>query len=235
MITLNPMEDGITHCNIYTRGATQLGKDLSNLSSFGIKHPKYGNFESLEAFWYWLSTGKEHDELRNLTGSRAKFEGKKLPRRQFPDFQQEFKEGMVLRLEQHPSLLEELKKSTLPFSHYYWFGSDPSNAKVIDVTERHQWQLDVYESYRKRQTTSSEKQQVTVRGTFKHPVARVSEFLLASGYVIIEKSITGKEPVVLGSLTDDETRSILESLDITVIPEESLNICVYEESPSASE
>ena len=53
MYKFNPMQDGITHINIYTQGKTQLGRALSNLFDCEFTVPGYGDFKSLEGFWYY--------------------------------------------------------------------------------------------------------------------------------------------------------------------------------------
>jgi len=140
-----PAEDNQSHINIWTKSASWLGRQLSNLSKLGFLHEDHGWFECLEGYWYWLATGCKHDQFKQMSGFEAKGVGSKMERIEMPDFQARFKEGMRLRLEQHPQLRHALLESTLPFEHYYVYGNDV----VRDLKQRHQWQLDFYDDYRK--------------------------------------------------------------------------------------
>ena len=73
---LDPKEDGVSHINVWSRGTTDLGRDLSNFAHTPFVHPRYGPFQSVEGFWYWLSTGQKEIKLRHLWGYLAKEEGK---------------------------------------------------------------------------------------------------------------------------------------------------------------
>jgi hypothetical protein len=77
-MALNPNNDGIDHINIYSRSGCQLGFFLSHFSKTPFVHPDYGNFESMEGFWYFAKTGFQHNYLRGLYGNEAKAFGKKL-------------------------------------------------------------------------------------------------------------------------------------------------------------
>lgn len=65
--------DGVTHINVYSRGETAVGRWLSNFTRCSLE-TEDGNFESIEGYWYWLTT---HDcELRELHGFLAKKVGR---------------------------------------------------------------------------------------------------------------------------------------------------------------
>ena len=145
-LVFNPLDDGVTHINIYSKGRTELGKALSNFAPIGIKHPAFGNFDCLEGFWYWLSTGKQHDALRTVNGYDAKKLGKTLPRVIYPNFQVEFELGLFLKLRQHPELEIAVNQTTIPFVHYYYFGSI-DNAKIVEPIE-FKWIPDWFERWR---------------------------------------------------------------------------------------
>lgn len=146
--TIDPLDDGVQHVNVWTKGNTLLGRQLSNLAPIPMHHPEYGKFACLEGYWFWLSTGKEHNILRGLTGFEARKTGKELKQVRYDNFQKEFKEGMYWRLAQNPSLSSLLRRlvgyDQLELKHYYVYGNEPGKQKVVDVTERHQWQLDFY-------------------------------------------------------------------------------------------
>ncbi len=46
-------EDGINHINIYSRGKTRLGRELSNFQGCGINMP-YGRFNTIEGLYHYL-------------------------------------------------------------------------------------------------------------------------------------------------------------------------------------
>jgi hypothetical protein len=142
----NPLTDGITHINVYSKGKTKLGRSLTNFARIGFTHPRYGMFESIEGFWYWLKTGMIHDELRVLHGFKANEEGKKIEKIDVCDFEQQIKEAIFYKVEQCPALIEALKESTLPFSHYYYYG-DPNNCKII-ANDNSKWFVDYLELIR---------------------------------------------------------------------------------------
>lgn len=113
--------DGIDCINVYSRGKTPIGRILSNFAHTPFK----GNglqFESVEAWWYWFTTGKKHDNLCSFWGFRAKKEGKQYPRvfEVTPDI---LREVYKLKVACNPQIKEMLKESHLPFTHYYEYGS----------------------------------------------------------------------------------------------------------------
>ena len=57
---INPDNDGIDHINTYSKGKTELGKLLTNFAHTPFVHPKYGEFQSVEGFWYFKKTGYSH-------------------------------------------------------------------------------------------------------------------------------------------------------------------------------
>lgn len=141
----NPLEDNDRHINIWTKSRSPLGRMLSNLANYGFLHEDHGWFNCLEGYWYWLTTGCKHEQFKQMNGFEAKQIGSKMERVEMPDFQERFKEGMRLRLEQNAEIRDALLASALPFEHYYVYGQDV----VRDVKDRHQWQLDFYDAYRK--------------------------------------------------------------------------------------
>lgn len=147
MFTYTPATDGIDHINVYSKGNTKLGRSLTNFSNIPFNHPEYGTFASVEGFWYWLGTGKVHDELRTLHGFEAKEVGRKLPKMEILNFEQEIKKAIFLKVEQCIPLREALKESKLPFTHYYYYGSQ-DNCKIITHDEA-KWFVDYLEVVRR--------------------------------------------------------------------------------------
>lgn len=117
---LDPKDDGVTHINIYSQGKTDLGKALSNFSHHPLCHPEHGLFASVEGYWYWLT--RQDEDLRHLYGFKAKELGRSLPvvKQWHPEqFKQYVCQAIDAKLQKHPSIMAQLKASTLPLEHYY--------------------------------------------------------------------------------------------------------------------
>lgn len=125
-----PSEDGITHINIYSKGATDLGRWLTNFAHVPFTHPTYGEFNSIEALWYYASTGFQHEELRSLSGFKAKEAGKKHAKVEIdPDkFISIIKTGIRAKLIGNPKMLGALIDTTVPLAHYYVYGGKAVHA-----------------------------------------------------------------------------------------------------------
>lgn len=119
---LDPLRDGVDHINVYSRGFTELGQDLSNFAHTPFVHPRYGPFESVEGFWYWLGTGRRHDHLRDLWGFLAKEEGRRCTRVDIPEFEEEIRDALLHKVSQTYGLAQRLAGSTLPLCHYFYYG-----------------------------------------------------------------------------------------------------------------
>lgn len=141
MSDYHPRDDGFTHLNIYSKAATSLGRALSNFSKLGFEHPLHGWFQSMEAYWYYVSTGMQHDDLRPLSGYQAKQWGRQYPRVPIEEevFQHHIRVGLDARFAAHPWLRHELALSTLPLVHYYYWGNI-DNPKVVSPSA--QWVVD---------------------------------------------------------------------------------------------
>lgn len=148
MSNIDPNEDGKTHINIYSKGRTPLGRFLTNFAHSELILPE-GTFQSLEGYWYYLTTKEKSPELFNLVGFEAKSFGKKLTqlskkeRLSENEFQAKIKKAMDLKIKSSPYWLEEFTKSELPFVHYYVF-----NGVVKDVTEQYRWIMNHWEARR---------------------------------------------------------------------------------------
>jgi hypothetical protein len=129
--------DGYQFINTYSKSKTTLGRALSNFAHSPFTHPKLGSFQSIEGAWYYLFTGKLHDELRLLHGARAKIEGrKKIP----PEWAEEnielsdrFKKQIIeciqCKLRQNRDILMALISTDLPLEHFYVYDEIISNKK----------------------------------------------------------------------------------------------------------
>lgn len=151
----DPLLEGITHINVYTKSKMEIGRNLSNISNIEVKL-KDGTFKSLEGFWFWKMTGMKYDFFKNCSGFEAKKKGteyikngEKYISSSDNAFQEEFKEAIRQKLKQHTSLLLSLIKTNLPLKHYYYHQGTKNilSFKVIDKS-KHQWQLDEIERIR---------------------------------------------------------------------------------------
>lgn len=141
---INPADDGVTHINIYSKGNTTLGRTLSNFAKTPF-HCEDGHFESIEGYWYWLSC--KNDELRKLYGYLAKKRGRELRGTDWPSdvgFKVKILNALQYKLDQNIFIQDLLKKSELPFEHYYVFGD-----KIYDERSRNLWIIDFWETKRK--------------------------------------------------------------------------------------
>lgn len=144
-MTIKLDEDGITHINVYSKAQTPLGKFLSNFAYYPMV-TEDGVFNSIEGYWYWLSS--RDDELRKLSGYKAKEYGRKIKASEWSD-DPEFKRKILAAIETKiltSGYLPAFKESTLPFVHYYNYG-----AKIIMVPEC-DWIMEFLEQLRKRLT-----------------------------------------------------------------------------------
>ncbi len=139
------MTDGSDHINIYSKGATSLGRALSNFAATNVITID-GEFASIEGYWYWLGCSHaRREELRRVSGWQAKALGRELRSPDWihePDFKLRIINAMVAKLILHPSLHDELKASTLPFRHYYVYGD-----KIVEPKEG-AWIMEAWEYLR---------------------------------------------------------------------------------------
>lgn len=142
-----PNKDGIDHINVYSKALTEAGRKLTNYSHAPFDHPLYGKFESMEGFWFWLSSGKQFNKLRNLHGFKANQLGKIVCSKgsvKIDNFKEIILEAMRVKLRQNPHILQLLVETgDLPLVHYYYDYNelDLSKSKVTYL-KKYQWQMD---------------------------------------------------------------------------------------------
>lgn len=148
MTQVSPLNDGVDHINVYSKGVTQLGRMLTNLYNQDFSVPGYGDFKSMEGFWYYYLTGCVHEEFKGYGGFDAKKNGKlfrddRIDKDGLTDEQKSvILEAIRCKLRQNRPLLRELYQSDLPFKHYYFYGK-PDNAKVIELPQ-YDWMLEEF-------------------------------------------------------------------------------------------
>ena len=139
-----PEDDGITHINVYSKGKTALGKWLSNFTRVPIE-TEDGHFESIEGYWYWLGTNDAHkDELRYASGWQAKSLGREMRGVDWQsddEFKRKICAAIKIKIESNPKMLLALQENTLPLTHYYVYGENHNNPKVVEPKDG-KWVID---------------------------------------------------------------------------------------------
>lgn len=147
---MNPLDDGVSHINVYSKGKTWLGKFLSNFADCNVM-TEDGQFRTIEGYWYWLSCAPSYsdhtiiDPLRFTNGWESKVLGRKLRGKDWvddPEFKHKILSAIAYKVINSKPCMEEMKRTELPFVHYYIYDD-----KVIDVPEC-KWILDFLEFLR---------------------------------------------------------------------------------------
>ncbi len=142
VIPFDPANDGKDHINIYSMGATILGRRLTNFSYIPFDHPYYGHFCSMEGFWYYLRNGCVDERLRATSGMSAKTLGRQGDKKQMPHFRDDIIGAIYQKIIQNETIHKEFIESTLPFAHYYVFDNKVKQAVGSD------WLVDGFENLR---------------------------------------------------------------------------------------
>lgn len=117
-IAIEVRNDGQDHIRISARGKTLLGRLLHSEAMMTFRHPRYGNFASMEAYWAFIRCNEAHPEFRQLSGPRARkatIQGDRVTRR---DFRTAICEGLDCLVQQNPQLQMLLAANKLPFVRY---------------------------------------------------------------------------------------------------------------------
>lgn len=143
MIDYKPLEDGITHVNVYSKSRCLLGRLLSNfahtpIESGGIK------FESIESWWYYtkmvninsnslfpIFTDEQMESVSKSIGKEAKKIFRDLYKEDSVTYnptKDEVKEAYILKAESNENVKKLLLENNLPFSHYYMMFDKKVNA-----------------------------------------------------------------------------------------------------------
>lgn len=114
-------KDGVDHINIHANAKTELGRRLDNLSHEPFVHPEYGEFASVEGFYWYLVDGAKDDGFRTLHGHDARKIGmlhKNSERHLNGRLTEKAAEASMYKVTQNPDLAELLKRSELPLTCY---------------------------------------------------------------------------------------------------------------------
>lgn len=120
--------DGVHHINVYAKGATELGRLLSNFANTPFS---VGGllFRSVEGWWYWRLTGI--DRCRFLAGYAAKEFGRSQVVIALPINKQELLPIYQAKCDQNEQVHKLLAANKLPYDHYYVYGG-----KIIETKWR---------------------------------------------------------------------------------------------------
>lgn len=135
---VNELLDGIEHINVYSKGKTLLGRQLSNFANIPcvVEHNgKKIKFNTIEGYWYflhiWLLTNESYYELMDLDGPAAKEYGRQIIRekelrelsnKQKLIFEKKIQNAIINKILNNKDLMLMMKKNTLPYLHYYNYG-----------------------------------------------------------------------------------------------------------------
>lgn len=145
---ISPKTDGIDHINIYSRGKTKLGKYLSNFYEDNFVCDD-GKFKTIEGYWFWLQCDNKNlvETLRTTSGFTSKILGTKYRTRHWSEIS-DFKSKIILAMEnkvaQNIYIANEMIKSTLPFTHYYYITDD----EMLYLGETYDWIIQEWERIR---------------------------------------------------------------------------------------
>lgn len=138
--------DGINHINIWEKASTELGIALSHMSDLPFTHATYGKFRSIEGFWHYIRSVSRDDRTRMMAGYKAKKFGDSLQSHRIDDFRAVIMDANWQKVTQYSPLVEEIKKSELPFDVYYLFKDD---VKVRIRPASAFWLIEGFEEIRK--------------------------------------------------------------------------------------
>lgn len=116
---MNWEKDGLDHINIWEQAETPLGKFLSHNNDKSFTHNLFGKFNNMEAFWHYIQSEERDDRIRVMSGRSLKNFSKKLTITKIVNFRAIIMDANWQRIKKHKSVIEELRRSTLPFDCYY--------------------------------------------------------------------------------------------------------------------
>lgn len=145
--TIDPTKDGVDHINVWSKGSTLVGRLCSNFAHTPFVHPKYGRFESMEGFYYFIRSGAHDYNCARLHGFAAKEYGKTLPKVSVKGFHYIMRDGLRMKFMQNSHLRFLLKTTHLPLLHYYVYGKPP-NCSII-VPKGNDWLVEGLERMRR--------------------------------------------------------------------------------------
>lgn len=152
----DPLLDGKTHINVYSKGATELGRLLSNFAHTPFLLWGEGYFHSVESWWYWVKMSNINNslllpifdenqlsEIKEQVGVFAKQYFRAINTLEdtyiFNPGRIQLKNVYIAKLKNHPRIKEMLFSNNLPMAHYYMMNYKKVNA------DRHLWTVELWE------------------------------------------------------------------------------------------
>lgn len=151
MANYHPDKDGVDHLNIYAMAKTEFGRFFSNMTDAPIELPYLGRFRTIEGLWYYLSNPNE--KFKSVSGFEARKLAKQLGSGQrLPNdiFRYIIRNAIIKKAKKHGGLelCQRPEFKDLPLAHYYVYGKDHPNPKVVDETQTFKWWLEIIELVR---------------------------------------------------------------------------------------
>lgn len=142
-----PRFEGKDHINIHPKSKSPLGRALSFNFKSTFKHPIHGLFYSFGAFYFWLLSGGEANDLRNLYGRKVMTLGetKHVARIKNKKFKNEIIEGLWYKIKCNVYIQELLVKNKLPITYYYYYGDPMGKVLVYSKVKEFSYILEAIE------------------------------------------------------------------------------------------
>lgn len=139
-LSILPAEDGITHYNVrYQSAKTELGLKLAIDFPADFEHPILGPFQSIEAFWRYVTTFGVSDKIRQLSAenqpSRKLRQVIQRNTYSVPNFYDYIEDALLVRLGQDEALRKQLVEDSgeLPLVHYSIFAGEAGEIAIQET------------------------------------------------------------------------------------------------------
>ncbi len=149
---INDNDDGVKFINIYSKGKTNLGQQLTNLHEFEFRFDNI-TFNSVEQAWHFYKFAGQPEIANKILAISNPFECLKFAKANKTDgstetalsfgFKLLMEDVIRTRIECDENLTNMLRNSWLPFEHYYAYGT-----KVHDQRDKYEWLIQIFEKIR---------------------------------------------------------------------------------------
>lgn len=155
---IDPNKDGISFINVYSKGRTNLGKQLTNMFPYSFMYDGI-QFNSVEQAWhYYKFVNIDTNVANHILTLTNPFECLKYARANKTEavveyvktssFQSKMKDVINTRISSDNTLKTLLRNSWLPFEHFYTYGKEGSKQVVHDQRNKYEWLLDIFDDIR---------------------------------------------------------------------------------------
>jgi hypothetical protein len=125
------VKDGVDHINVLSSGETEVGRSLAHSSITPFKHSVFGDFKTMEGFWFYIHSEERDDRLRTMTGTTLKRFAKKLTKIHVTNFRAVIMDSNYQRIMQNQFLFDLVNSSDLPFDCYFVLESSGERQRPI--------------------------------------------------------------------------------------------------------